>query len=75
LCLKELGFSARVIFLTVHEDTDFVEAAQSAGALGYVLKDSLSTDLVPAIAAVMRGDIFTYPSMQLDHLRAPSLPR
>jgi DNA-binding NarL/FixJ family response regulator len=74
LCLKELGFSARVIFLTVHEDPDFVEAAQSAGALGYVLKDSLSTDLVPAIGAVMRGDIFTSPSMQLGHLRAPSLP-
>jgi len=75
LCLKELGFSARVIFLTVHGDPDFVEAARSTGPLGYALKDSLSTDLVPAIAAVMRGDIFTSPSVQLDHLRAPSLPR
>jgi DNA-binding NarL/FixJ family response regulator len=45
----------------VHEDPDFVEAARSAGPLGYALKDSLSTDLVPAIAAVMRGDIFNFP--------------
>jgi len=63
--LKELGSHAKVIFLTVHADPEFVEAAFSVGALGYVLKPSLATDLVPAIRAVVQGDIFVSPSMRL----------
>jgi len=62
--LKELGSPARVIFLTVHSDPEFVEAALSAGALGYVLKPSLATDLVPAIWAVMQGRTFISLSMR-----------
>jgi DNA-binding NarL/FixJ family response regulator len=62
--LKERGSLARVIFLTVHSDPEFVEAALSAGALGYVLKQSLATDLVPAIWVVTQDDIFISPSMQ-----------
>src|SRR5437868_6427680 len=31
--LKELGSRARIVFLTVNEDPDFVEAALCAGAL------------------------------------------
>jgi DNA-binding NarL/FixJ family response regulator len=63
--LKELGSRTRVIFLTVHSDPEFVEAALSAEALGYVLKAFLSTDLIPAIWAVTRGNIFISPSMRL----------
>lgn len=63
--LKELGSRVRVIFLTVHTDLEFVEAALSVGALGYVLKQSLATDLVPAIWVVTQDDIFISPSMQL----------
>jgi DNA-binding NarL/FixJ family response regulator len=62
--LKELGSPARVVFLTVHSDPEFVEAALSAGALGYVLKPFLATDLVPAIWAAMQGHTFISPSMQ-----------
>ena len=64
-CLKRLGSQARVIFLTVHADPEFVEAALSAGAFGYVLKTSLVTDLVPAIWAAMQEKIFVSPSIQL----------
>lgn len=63
--LKERGSHARVVFLTVHADPEFVEAALSVGALGYVLKSALATDLVPAIRAVVQGDIFISPSMHL----------
>jgi DNA-binding NarL/FixJ family response regulator len=63
--LKELGSCARIIFLTVHVDHEFVEAALSVGALGYVLKPCLATDLVPAIWTVLQGNIFVSPSMQL----------
>jgi DNA-binding NarL/FixJ family response regulator len=63
--LKELGSCAKVIFLTVNADAEFVDAALSAGALGYVLKPSLATDLIPAIWAVLEGDTFISPSVHL----------
>lgn len=56
--LQTLGFHARVVFLTINADREFVEAALSAGALGYVLKASLATDLVPAIWAAIQGHTF-----------------
>jgi DNA-binding NarL/FixJ family response regulator len=63
--LKEIGSRARVVFLTVHSDPDFVDAALSAGALGYVLKEHLAIDLAPAIRAVLQGNTFTSPSLKL----------
>ena len=59
LTLRERGCKARVIFLTVHEDRDYVEGAFSVGALGYVLKSRLATDLVPAVQEVLQGRIFS----------------
>lgn len=64
--LKASGSSAKVIFLTVHADRDFVEAAMSAGAFGYVLKPYLATDLVPAIWTVLEGNTFVSPAMYLE---------
>lgn len=63
--LRELGSTARVVFLTVNTEPEFVEAAFFAGALGYVLKQSLVSDLVPAIWAAMDGATFISPSMHL----------
>jgi CheY-like chemotaxis protein len=63
LRLRNQGSKAKVVFLTVHEDTDFVEAAMSAGALGYVLKPCLATDLVPAIWKALGGNTFVSPSI------------
>jgi len=63
--LKESGSQAKVIFLTVHEDADFLEAARSVGALGYVLKSSLAHDLVPAVRRALEGNTFVSPRMHL----------
>ncbi len=56
--LKESGSKSRVVFLTVHTDADFVRRCLSAGALGYVVKSRIATDLVPAIRQAMAGHIF-----------------
>lgn len=45
----------KIVFLTVHEDPDFVAAAFSAGASAYVVKEDVATDLVPAIREVLEG--------------------
>jgi DNA-binding NarL/FixJ family response regulator len=64
--LKESASMAKLIFLTVHEDRDFVEAAFSAGALGYVLKHRLATDLLPAIREVLRNRVFVSPTVEIE---------
>jgi len=56
--LQKAKSRARIVFLTIHEDEDFVAAAFSAGALGYVTKARLSADLVPAILEAMQGRTF-----------------
>jgi DNA-binding NarL/FixJ family response regulator len=54
----------KIVFLTVHEDEDFVNAAFSAGASAYVTKSQVTTDLIPAIEAAMRGGRFVSSSSQ-----------
>ena len=63
--LKEAGSSAKVVFLTVHDDPGFVEAALTAGASGYVLKACLATDLIESIEIAMGNGIFVSESMHL----------
>jgi DNA-binding NarL/FixJ family response regulator len=58
---KQLGVSgcaAKIIFLTVHSDADFVQACLATGAVGYVVKSQLITDLIPAIQEALGGRIF-----------------
>src|SRR5215831_15552082 len=53
--LTAAGSPTRIILLTVHEDPDFLEAARSAGAHGYVVKRTMTTDLLPTIRTVLSG--------------------
>ncbi len=63
--LTKMDSESKVVFLSVHADRDFVEAAFYAGGRGYVLKAALATDLIPAIRAVLEGSTFISPSMHL----------
>ena len=51
----------RVLILSMHADEAYVTQAVTAGASGYVLKDSAGADLVGAIAAVAAGKSFFSP--------------
>ncbi len=46
--LKEAGAETRIVFLTVHDDPDFAKEALKAGALGYVIKPRIVSDLLAA---------------------------
>lgn len=61
--LKERGNPARIVFLTVHDDPDFVRASLATGAFGYVVKPRVATDLIPAIREALAGRIFISPSV------------
>ena len=56
---------ARLVFLTVHEDADFAQAALDAGGLGYVVKARLASDLLPAIRAALDDRRFISPTLRL----------
>jgi DNA-binding NarL/FixJ family response regulator len=56
--LRESGCSAKVVFLTVHDDPDVVRTALNAGALGYILKSSVTTDLLVAIREALANRSF-----------------
>lgn len=57
--LREVGCLSKIIFLTVHEDIDFVNAAFDLGASGYVFKSRITADLTKAIDIVFNGGQFT----------------
>jgi CheY-like chemotaxis protein len=57
--LKKAGCPAKIIFLSLHEDMDFVRAGFGLGASGYVFKSRLSSELENAIAAVLNGGQFS----------------
>ncbi len=61
--LKESGSTAKIVFLTVHEDLDFVQAALRAGALGYVVKRRMVSDLRRAIKEALAGRVFISSSI------------
>jgi DNA-binding NarL/FixJ family response regulator len=60
--LRENGSEAKVVFLTVNEDSDFVRAALRTGALGYVVKSRMASDLCVAIRGAIGGRLFVSPS-------------
>jgi DNA-binding NarL/FixJ family response regulator len=63
--LKTLGSRAKVIFLTMHQDDAFMTAAVVAGALGYVLKHRMASDLIPAVRKVLQDHPFASPPLSI----------
>ena len=61
--LRNEGCRAKIVFLTVHEDFDFLNAAMGAGGSAYVVKSRLSTDLIPAINAALSNKLFVSPNL------------
>jgi DNA-binding NarL/FixJ family response regulator len=61
--LRTLGSPARIVFLTVHADRDYVQAAFAAGALGYVLKSELASDLLSCLREALVGHPFVSPAI------------
>jgi DNA-binding NarL/FixJ family response regulator len=55
---------ARVIILSMHSDEEFLLRTLTAGAKGYLLKESGDTDLERAIRAVAQGKSYFSPAIQ-----------
>ena len=59
--LRKLLPSAKLIFVTMHADPDYVAEAFRAGAMGYLLKRSAASELLTAIRAVLKGNHYVTP--------------
>jgi len=62
--LRDQGVDIPAVVLTVHDDEDLAQRVRALGALGFVLKSRMATDLRVAVRRVLGGDSFTSP---LDH--------
>ena len=65
--LRDSGCSAKIIFLSVHEDRDYVNAAIGAGGSAYVVKPRLGSDLVSALEAALVNKLFVSESLMYEH--------
>jgi DNA-binding NarL/FixJ family response regulator len=59
--IRKQGNSAKVIFLTMHDDESLVAEAFRCGASGYVLKQAAGEELVTAIREVAQGNNYLTP--------------
>ena len=61
--LKEDGVGSPIVFLTVHEDPEFAKQALEIGALGYVIKPRMASDLMVAVKEAFAGRSFVSVSV------------
>lgn len=61
--LRARRISTAVVFLTMYRDEETFNEALDLGALGYVLKDSATTDIIGAIRAAAAGQPYISPAI------------
>ncbi len=61
--IKRDASDVKVLILTQHENEEYVMQIIKAGASGYVLKTSVSDDLIKAIKEIQKGEKFFSPSI------------
>jgi len=74
--IRQLDGDARIVVLTMYHGDEDIHRAFDAGAMGYVLKDSISDDLINVIREVHLGRRVVAPEIQLalvERKRHPSL--
>jgi two-component system response regulator NreC len=69
--VKQVRPKTRIIVLTVHDESGYVRAAGQAGAVGYVVKSAVDTELLAAIRAVAQGRTFIDASLGLGFSQSP----
>lgn len=72
--IRRAGCHAKVIFLTMHKDAVYAARALRAGASGFVLKHSASTELLTALRLVLEGRTYLTPEIAELFNRLPAMP-
>lgn len=72
--LKQVSPESRVLILTMHDDASYLRQALSLGAVGYVLKKAVDSELLNAIRAVSRGETYVHSAMMDKLLKGDAAP-
>jgi DNA-binding NarL/FixJ family response regulator len=56
--LRKRECKAKIVFLTIHQDSDILATCLAAGGLGYVVKVLMDTDLIPAMNEALADRVF-----------------
>lgn len=61
--IKKINPDAKILILTMHDSEEYIRKALASGAMGYILKDAASRELLNAIRAVYRGEAVLSPAI------------
>lgn len=67
--MRDRRLSAALVFLTMHRDEHYLNAALDLGVPGYVLKDNAATEIVDCVRAVSAGGQYISPTLSSSLLR------
>jgi DNA-binding NarL/FixJ family response regulator len=60
---REHRLTAALVFLTMHKDEHYLNAALDLGVRGYVLKDNATTEIVDCVRSVAGGGEYISPTL------------
>jgi DNA-binding NarL/FixJ family response regulator len=72
--VRRRSSTTRIVMLTGHDQAGYVRAAADAGAVGYVVKNAVDTDLLRAIRAAAQGRTFISAGTELGMARPSMKP-
>ncbi len=61
--IKKNNHKTKVVILSMHDHSRYIKELLNIGVSGYVLKDSVSADIIKAIAAAVKGNIYLSQSI------------
>ncbi len=61
--IKKMYPDIKVLVLTQYEDREYISRFLKAGVSGYLLKKAVGSDLIAALKAIMRGELYLYSSI------------
>ena len=61
--LREKGVNLQFVFLTMHKDEQFLNAALDLGVKGFLVKDSAAEEVIDCVNAVVKGEEFISPQL------------
>lgn len=66
--VRALGAATQVVILSMHSDETLVRQTLRSGARGYLLKRSVTEELLLAVRAAVRGEIYLSPAISVSLL-------
>ena len=61
--IKQSFLKTKIIILSMHDHTRYIRELLSIGVSGYLLKNAVSDDIIQAIKAAVKGEIYLSPSI------------